>query len=167
MRNNLSTFDGEDQLQGSMIKHLALLFCFLHWCSFANTDMVYIAEKTITPEQASEFGIHRLTSGNDPSWNVLVYPSTNANNEPVAEASITFIINGKEVALVLSKISNFERTSFKRSDIVVDTTSGVAVNFTVTYGSQRLILNNITNLKSNDYETFAMQYNKRLNSDND
>lgn len=129
--------------------------------------MAFISEKIITPEQASEFGIHRLTAGNDPSWNVLVYPSKNANNEPVTEASMTFTIKGKEVALVLSKISNFEQTGFKRSDIVLDINSGVAVSFAVTYGSQRLILNNITNLKSRDYETFAMQYNKRLNSDND
>ncbi|GAA5194551.1 hypothetical protein [Ferrimonas gelatinilytica] len=150
-----------------MIKHLALLFLFLPWCSVATTDMAFISEKIITPEQASGLGIHRLTSGNDSSWNVLVYPSKNANNEPVAEASIAFTINGKEVALVLSKISNFEQTSFKRSDIVLDINSGVIVSLAITYGAQRLVLDDITNLKSRDYETFAKQYNKRLNSDND
>lgn len=150
-----------------MVRLLALFFLILPWCSVATTDMVFISEKIITPEQASEFGIHRLAAGNDPSWNVLVYPSKNANNEPVTEVSMTFTFKGKEVALVLSKISNFEQTGFKRSDIVLDINSGVAVSFAVTYGSQRLVLNNITNLKSRDYETFAMQYNKRLNSDND
>jgi hypothetical protein len=150
-----------------MIRLLALLFLFLPWFSVATMDMLFISEKIITSEQASELGIHRLTSGNDSSWNVLVYPSKNANNEPVAEASMTFTINGKEVALVLSKISNFEQTGFKRSDIVLDINSGVAVSLALTYGSQRLVLNDITSLKSRDYETFAMQYNKRLNSDND
>ncbi|MBC7010233.1 hypothetical protein BIZ38_17450 [Pseudoalteromonas sp. BZK2] len=149
-----------------MIRLLALFFLILPWCSVA-TGVVFISEKIITPEQASEFGIYRLTAGNDPSWNVLVYPSKNANNEPVTEASMTFTIKEKEVALVLPKISNFEQTSFKRSDVVLDTNSDVAVSFAVTYGSQRLVLVNITHLKSRDYETFAMQYNKRLISEND
>ena len=154
-------------LQGSMIRLLALLFFILPRCSVATADMIFIFEKIITPEQASEFGIHRLTAGNDPSWNVLVYPSKSANNEPVTEASMTFTIKDKEVALVLPKISDFEQTSFKRSDVVLDTNSDVAVSFAVTYGSQRLVLVNITHLKSRDYETFAKQYKKRLISEND
>ena len=61
--------------------------------------------------------------------------------------------------MVLPKISDFEQTSFKRSDAVLDTNTDVAASFAVTYGSQRLVLVSITNLKSRDYGTFAMQCN--------
>jgi hypothetical protein len=150
-----------------MSRLLAISVLFLSWYAVSTTDMVFVSEKVVTPEQAHELGIHRLVSGNNESWNVLVYPSENAKNEHVVEASVTFHIDGKEVALVLSKISDFEQTNFKRSDIVLDINSGVTASLAVTYGSQRLVLNDITKLKVSDYETFAMQYNKRLNSDND
>ncbi|MCU4677725.1 hypothetical protein N7931_19125 [Catenovulum sp. 2E275] len=134
---------------------ILLVFPFLSLAS-----SVSISSKTLTPEQANELGIHRLTSENVQSnWIVLVYPNKTVKAE-LSEVIVTLSEDGKLITTFPVQIRNFEISPLKRLDVVLEEKTKRNMQVSFTYGAISYVIENVMELKDIEYNEFVKQYNR-------
>ncbi|MDP5192035.1 hypothetical protein [Rheinheimera baltica] len=126
---------------------------------------VSISSKTITPEEANEMGIYRLTSDNvHNNWIVIVYPHETMKAK-LSEVIVTLSEDGKLITTFPVQIRNFEISPLKRLDVVLEEKAKRNMEVSFTYGEINYVIENVMELNGIEYNAFVKQYNKVVNSD--
>ncbi|XQF93721.1 hypothetical protein ACOBV9_08670 [Pseudoalteromonas espejiana] len=126
---------------------------------------VSISTKVLSQNEAGNFGINRLISGNQTNWIVLVYPHEANDGQKLTEIIVTLSESGERITTFPAQIRDFEITPWKRLDLVLEKHSQRIMQVEITYGSKSYVVENVMDLQSVEYEQFTRQYNKLLKWD--